>query len=25
MKLSLVTQGVEGTIALAQSHGEEVD
>jgi hypothetical protein len=25
MKLSLVKRGVEGTIALAQSHGEEVD
>jgi hypothetical protein len=25
MKLSFVKQGVEGTIALTQSHGEEVD
>jgi hypothetical protein len=25
MKLTLVKQGVEGMIALAQSHGEEVD
>jgi hypothetical protein len=25
MKLSLVKRGVEGTIALTQSHGEEVD
>jgi hypothetical protein len=25
MKLTLVKQGVEGTISLAQSHGEEVD
>jgi hypothetical protein len=25
MKLSSVKRGVEGTIALAQSHGEEVD
>jgi hypothetical protein len=25
MKLTLVKRGVEGTIALAQSHGEEID